>query len=153
MFDASGDFDVVASAKRVLVSGPFFDLDVEGTHNYVANGLVTHNSIYGWRGADIGNILDFECAFPGAEVIRLEQNYRSTGNILAAANAVIANNRDRKGKTLWSERDAGATLRFVLAADEADEAQRVVQFIHDLAIRPGAPRKLSECAVLYRIHA
>jgi DNA helicase-2/ATP-dependent DNA helicase PcrA len=110
-------------------------------------------SIYGWRNADITNILDFERAFPGAAVIRLEQNYRSTGNILAAANAVIENNRDRKGKTLWCEREAGAPLRFVLAADEADEAQRVVSFIHERALKPGAAGRLSDIAVLYRTHA
>src|SRR6185295_9939605 len=75
-------------------------------------------SIYGWRGADLANVLDFERAFPGAVTLRLEQNYRSTGNILAAANAVIANNLARKGKTLWCEREAGALLAFQLAADE-----------------------------------
>ncbi len=110
-------------------------------------------SIYRWRGADISNILEFERAFPGAAVIRLEQNYRSTGNILAAANAVIENNRERKGKRLWCEREAGASLRFVLAADESEEAQRVVQFIHERALAPGATGKLSQCAVLYRTHA
>jgi DNA helicase-2/ATP-dependent DNA helicase PcrA len=72
-------------------------------------------SIYRFRGADLSNVLDFEHAFPGAAVIRLEQNYRSTGTILKAANAVIANNRDRKGKTLWCDREDGARLRFVLA--------------------------------------
>lgn len=110
-------------------------------------------SIYGWRNADITNILDFERAFPGAAVIKLEQNYRSTGNILAAANAVIENNRDRKGKRLWSDRQEGASLRFVLAADESEEAQRIVQFIHDRALAPGASGRLSDCAVLYRTHA
>ncbi|TMQ73336.1 MAG: ATP-dependent DNA helicase PcrA [Candidatus Eisenbacteria bacterium] len=109
--------------------------------------------IFSWRGADLSNILDFERGFPGAAVIRLEQNYRSTGNILAAANAVIENNRERKGKRLWCEREGGARLRFVLAGDESEEAQRVVQFLHERALATGASRQLRECAVLYRTHA
>jgi DNA helicase-2/ATP-dependent DNA helicase PcrA len=107
-------------------------------------------SIYGWRGADLSNVLDFERAFPGAAVLRLEQNYRSTGNILAAANAVIAHNRARKGKTLWCEREAGARLRFALAADEADEARRVRRLLEE-RVRRG--RTLREAAVLYRTNA
>ena len=109
--------------------------------------------IFSWRGADLSNILDFERGFPGAAVIRLEQNYRSTGNILAAANAVIENNRERKGKRLWCEREGGARMRFVLAGDESEEAQRVVEFLHERALAPGASRQLRECAVLYRTHA
>ncbi|MEK7824025.1 MAG: UvrD-helicase domain-containing protein [Candidatus Eisenbacteria bacterium] len=107
-------------------------------------------SIYGWRGADLSNVLDFEQAFPGAAVIRLEQNYRSTANILHAANAVIAHNRDRKGKRLWCEREEGARLRFVLAADERDEARKVRAFLEARLRRGG---RLDECAVLYRTNA
>jgi len=107
-------------------------------------------SIYGWRGADLSNVLDFERAFPGATVLRLEQNYRSTGNILRAANAVIAHNRARKGKTLWCEREAGARLRFALAADESDEARRVRRFLEE-RVRRG--QRLDQAAVLYRTNA
>ncbi len=107
-------------------------------------------SIYGWRGADLSNVLDFEQAFPGATVLRLEQNYRSSGRILRAANAVIEHNRDRKGKTLWCERGPGAMLRFVLAGDEVDEARRVRAFLEDQR-RQG--RRLADCAVLYRTNA
>ncbi len=107
-------------------------------------------SIYGWRGADLANVLDFERGFPGAVTIRLEQNYRSTGNILKAANAVIANNQARKGKTLWCEREDGVPLRFALCADEAAEARRVRRHLESRA-RAGVP--LSECAVLYRTNA
>jgi DNA helicase-2/ATP-dependent DNA helicase PcrA len=107
-------------------------------------------SIYGWRGADLANVLDFERAFPGAQVIRLEQNYRSTRNILAAANAVIANNVARKGKTLWSEREPGPPLRFVLAADDAEEARQVRRFLER---QRGRGRRLADCAVLYRTNA
>jgi DNA helicase II / ATP-dependent DNA helicase PcrA len=107
-------------------------------------------SIYGWRGADLSNVLEFETAFPGAGLVRLEQNYRSTPNILEAANAVIANNRSRKGKTLWSDRPRGVPLRFVLAGDEVEEAKRVRAFIQS---QTGRGRRLSDVAVLYRTNA
>lgn len=83
-------------------------------------------SIYGWRGADIRNILDFEETFPGARVVRLERNYRSTSKILDAANAVIAENVNRKGKTLRTERDGGEPLTLVETFDENDEARWIV---------------------------
>jgi len=107
-------------------------------------------SIYGWRGADLTNVLDFERAFPGAITIRLEQNYRSTNTILKAANAVVANNQARKGKTLWSEREDGEPITFALCGDEADEARRVRRF---LEAQRGRGRALAQCAVLYRTNA
>jgi len=107
-------------------------------------------SIYGWRGADLANVLDFERAFPGAVTLRLEQNYRSTRNILDAANAVVAHNTARKGKTLWSEREAGAPIVFALAADETAEARRVR---HWLQRQQARGRRLADCAVLYRTNA
>jgi DNA helicase-2/ATP-dependent DNA helicase PcrA len=107
-------------------------------------------SIYGWRGADLSNVLEFETAFPGASVVRLEQNYRSTGNILAAANAVIAHNPSRKGKTLWCDREAGAPLHFVLAADDVDEARRIRAYLESRVARGG---RFDEAAVLYRTNA
>jgi DNA helicase-2/ATP-dependent DNA helicase PcrA len=107
-------------------------------------------SIYGWRGADLANVLDFERAFPGAVTVRLEQNYRSTRNILDAANAVIANNVARKGKTLWSTREAGAPVTFALTSDETAEARRVR---HWLQRQQARGRTLADCAVLYRTNA
>jgi DNA helicase-2/ATP-dependent DNA helicase PcrA len=107
-------------------------------------------SIYGWRGADLTNVLDFERAFPGAVTIRLEQNYRSTNNILRAANAVVEHNQARKGKTLWSEREDGELLVFSLCRDEADEARRIRRWIE---AQRGRGRPLAECAVLYRTNA
>jgi DNA helicase-2/ATP-dependent DNA helicase PcrA len=86
-------------------------------------------SIYGWRGAEPGNILDFERHFPGARVIKLEQNYRSTGNILAAANAVIRHNAKRKEKALWTQGAAGDPLSLVTCRDAEDEAKAVIERI------------------------
>ena len=107
-------------------------------------------SIYRFRGATIRNILEFEKDYPQARVIRLEQNYRSTGHILDAANAVIKNNRERKGKTLWTAKDPGDLLCLHVAPNENEEAQFVADKILD-AFEQGTP--WSDNAVLYRINA
>ena len=88
--------------------------------------------IYQWRGADITNILNFERDFPGAKVIKLEQNYRSTGNILAAAHSVIENNSKRKSKKLWTEADDGSKIVYHRADTEKDEAYYISQEIDRL---------------------
>ena len=108
-------------------------------------------SIYGWRGADIRNILEFEKDFPGATVIRLEQNYRSTEVILNAANIVISNNRSRKKKELWTDRRGGAPIDLYEAMDERDEANRICNRILEGA-RYG-DRRYDDYAILYRTHA
>jgi len=105
-------------------------------------------SIYGWRGADLGNILGFERDFPGTKVIKLEQNYRSTGNILAAANAVIKNNRQRKEKALWTADGAGPPIDYLCCADEEDEARTVVERIHAARFRENLTYR--DFAILYR---
>lgn len=107
-------------------------------------------SIYGWRGANIRNILDFEKDFPDTTVIKLEQNYRSTKKILEAANAVIHNNQTRKDKTLWTENDAGSILHIFKADNEYDECRFVAEKIQELE---KAGRKRNEMAVLYRTNA
>ncbi|HSJ14955.1 MAG TPA: UvrD-helicase domain-containing protein [Longimicrobiales bacterium] len=108
-------------------------------------------SIYGWRGADIRNILDFEKDFPDARTVRLEQNYRSTGRILDAANAVIALNLKRKGKTLRTDAGPGERLAIVEAADERDEADFIGSEIGTrLNEAPVTPR---DFVVLYRTNA
>ena len=107
-------------------------------------------SIYRFRGANIENILSFESQYAGCRTIRLEQNYRSTGHILDAANAVIANNTERKGKTLWTNAGAGDKLLLYTAQNEDDEAQFVASRI--LAWRGGGGN-FRDCAVLYRMNA
>lgn len=104
-------------------------------------------SIYGWRGADIRNILDFEKDFPDATVIKLEQNYRSTANILDAANQVIAHNEGRKEKALWTQADSGERITVYDALDERDEAAYIAGMVNRLGqegVRAG------NMAVLYR---
>src|SRR4029079_18717131 len=86
-------------------------------------------SIYSWRGADIQNILSFEKDFPRVKIIKLEQNYRSTKTILAAASAVVANNEMRKGKTLWTMNTQGERITYLQAADADEEAMFVAERI------------------------
>ena len=107
-------------------------------------------SIYGWRGADIRNILDFEKDYPDATVIKLEQNYRSSANILDAANQVIAHNAGRKEKALWTERGEGEPIRLFAAGDERDEAAWIADRIRQLN-RQGDT--YGNTAVLYRTNA
>ncbi|HUP44245.1 MAG TPA: UvrD-helicase domain-containing protein [Thermoanaerobaculia bacterium] len=106
-------------------------------------------SIYRFRGADINNILNFEKDFPGAEIIKLEQNYRSTGNILDAATGVVANNIARKGKRLYTESGSGDPVRIVTCSNEREEAQFVIEKITAQRSR----MKLSDFAVLFRTNA
>ncbi|MGZ4135369.1 MAG: UvrD-helicase domain-containing protein, partial [Tumebacillaceae bacterium] len=107
-------------------------------------------SIYAWRGADISNILNFEKDYPEAAVIKLEQNYRSVGNILRAANKVISNNFERKEKNLWSTKPEGEKLKLHKAYDEHSEAHFVIQQAMDHVKNGG---KYSDCAILYRTNA
>ncbi len=107
-------------------------------------------SIYAWRGADIRNILDFRKDYPNAKVVKLEQNYRSTATILAAANALIRNNPDRVHKELWSELGEGEAIDLYEARDEADEARGIVEQVR--SYRAGG-LSLRDMAVFYRVHA
>jgi len=107
-------------------------------------------SIYRWRGARVENLYRFQQDYPGTQVVRLEQNYRSTATILNAANAVIANNASRLGKTLWTDGPAGASIKLYGAFNERDEAEFVINRIQDHINQGG---KRSEAAVLYRSNA
>lgn len=120
-----------------------------GTNNVCVVGD-DDQSIYKFRGATIENILNFEKVFAGAKTIRLEQNYRSTANILNAANSVIKNNMGRKGKTLWTESGDGEKIHHYTAINEQDEASHIADIIGE-HLREGA--SLKDHAVLYRMNA
>ncbi len=107
-------------------------------------------SIYSWRGAEISNLLDFEKSFPGAKLVKLEQNYRSTGNILKAASTVIARNTQRIGKTLFTEHGEGDLLAFVASANQEDEGDRIARECSRLIQAEGVDP--NEIAVFYRGH-
>ena len=106
--------------------------------------------IYQWRGADIRNILGFEKDFKGTKVVKLEQNYRSTGNILDAAHSIISHNRGRKPKKLWTEQEPGNKIVYYRAEDERDEAYFVASEINRMK---SSDRKYSDFAILYRTNA
>jgi len=108
-------------------------------------------SIYGWRGADITNILNFDRDFKEAKVIKLEQNYRSTKNILGAASAVIKNNVDRKKKEIWSDQEDGNLIRLINVQNERDEILTIIDNINE--IKSDGKNNLSSIAILYRTNA
>ncbi|MEM7417112.1 MAG: UvrD-helicase domain-containing protein [Gemmatimonadota bacterium] len=126
---------------------------IAGSHTNLMVVGDDDQSIYGWRGADIRNILDFEDSFPAARTVRLERNYRSTQTILDAANHVIAENVNRKGKTLRTERVGGEPITLLESFDENDEARWIVDEI-EARMRGGTPGlTYSSVAVLYRTNA
>ena len=138
MVDEYQDTNAVQLRMVAMLAGEHRNLCVVGDDD---------QSIYGWRGADVSNILDFAEHFPGATVIRLEQNYRSTNKILRAANCVIARNQQRHDKNLWSDRGDGENLLSVVTDDEEGEARLVAELIQE---RKAEGRRYGDCAVLYR---
>ncbi len=122
---------------------------IAGGHKNICVVGDEDQSIYGWRGADIRNILDFEKDFPGAVVIRLEQNYRSTQNVLDAAGAVVAHNVERKGKNLWTEAAPGEPIGLFEAPDAESEAAFITDTIDEILMREPDQR----IAILYRTNA
>ncbi|MGH2912969.1 MAG: ATP-dependent helicase, partial [Solirubrobacteraceae bacterium] len=138
---------IVGGGRRAPTRGE--RVNIPGHRNLAVVGDDSQ-SIYGFRGADVSNILDFADDFPDARVVKLEQNYRSTQNILSAANAVIANNRGGIAKRLWSEKGAGSPIRVHGLEDEHAEARFVVGEIERL-VDEGASR--AEIAVFYRTNA
>jgi superfamily I DNA/RNA helicase len=142
MVDEYQDTNAAQYLLIKLLAGKYHNLCVVGDDD---------QSIYGWRGADVGNILDFEKDYKGCEVVKLEQNYRSTGNILQAANTVIKNNAKRKEKTLWTDSGAGRLIDLIVAGNDEEEAAAVVEKIQLERFK----KKLSygDFAVLYRANA
>lgn len=142
MVDEYQDTNSVQFELIRLLSGKYHNLCVVGDDD---------QSIYKFRGADITNILSFEETFPGAKVVKLEQNYRSTNNILEAANAVIANNAHRKEKHLWSENGEGKEVSFIHYETAYGEAEDVIDKIQT-SVRMGK-HQYQDCAILYRTNA
>ncbi|HEX4333407.1 MAG TPA: UvrD-helicase domain-containing protein [Usitatibacter sp.] len=151
MIGGDGELDIVENVKRLPGDRrKVYDIDVHPTHNFIAAGLVTHNSIYRFRGAEVGNMNEFVRDFGVKEVVKLEQNYRSQGHILDAANAIIAQNKARLGKNLWTSEGKGEELRVYAAANDEEEARFVVDEVKQLH-REGM--NLSDMALLYRSNA
>lgn len=123
-----------------------------GGHNVCAVGD-EDQSIYSWRGADIRNILEFEADFPEAKIVRLEENYRSTQNILGAASAVVGNNVRRKGKNLWTSRQGGAKVGYYEAPDGENEALFAADTINRYVRQAGENGETARAAVLYRTNS
>lgn len=142
--------DQVVSVTRENYAGFVYDLDIPKVHNYIANGIVVHNSIYGWRGADYRNVLRFSQDFPNAQVKLLEQNYRSTQTILDVAQAIIRKNPSRHAKQLWTENAQGVPITLFEAYDQDEEAAFVTDEITRLTRRDYRAR---EIAVFYRTNA
>ena len=122
---------------------------IAGKHRNLAVVGDPDQSIYKWRGADLRNIMDFETDFSDAQIVRLEQNYRSTEVILDAASAVIANNRNRKKKALWTDLKGGAKIRLFRGSDELEEAEYITRTVRKTL--EGDYSSLT--AVLYRTNA
>jgi DNA helicase-2/ATP-dependent DNA helicase PcrA len=140
-------YDIVVKKSFIKTNGEkVFDLDIENTHNYIANNIVTHNCIYTWRGASIKNLLHFEKDYAETKVIILEQNYRSTKNIIEAANNIIKKNVYRVPKILFTENVNGEEINICEAYDEQTEANFVAEKITELLKN----NKNEEIAILYR---
>jgi len=143
--------DRIKSVSVNKYRGKIYDLEIDKTHNYIANGIVVHNSIYSWRGADYRNINYLKRDYPEIKVINLEQNYRSTQNILDAANSVISKNSGHPILNLWTENAVGEKITLYTARSGFDEASFIVNKILELVTNKN--KKYSDMAVLYRTNA
>ena len=148
--DGKIETDEIVSITAESYEGDVYDLNVEHVNNFIANGIVLHNSIFGWRGANFSNIYRFRDRYPDAQVLRLETNYRSTPEILMLANASVANNRKQFPKNLQAVRPSrNSTPAMIPARDAEQQAAFVASRILELRDE-GVP--LDEIAVLYRSH-
>lgn len=141
----------IKSVDLIDYIGDVYDLDIKDVHNYEADGIIVHNSIYSWRGADFRNILNFERDNKKTTIIKLEQNYRSTKKILDAAHAVITKNQQRSDKKLWTAEPDGHAVQIVQVAHERAEGEAVVRRIKT-AVDINA-RSYKDFAILYRTNA
>lgn len=129
--------------------GYVYDIDTTTEHNYIAGGIVVHNCIYGFRNADLRNILEFEKDYKNAKIVKLERNYRSTQKILDRANKVIAHNTKQRKKTLWTDKTEGEEVIYHICEDNYDEAEYIANEIK----RQYPKRKYKDFTVLYRVNA
>lgn len=136
--------DEIISIETEDYSGKVFDLDISNLHNYCANNIVIHNSIYSFRGADFRNIVNFQKDYPNTKVFNLEQNYRSTQNILDAAHGIISKNKSHPILKLWTQKESGEKIEIVETGNETEEA---------LFILSKFTPPLSNHAILYRTNA
>jgi len=137
----------IRNIEKKEYTGEVYDFDVDKTHNYIVNSIPVHNCVYSWRGANIKNIIHFEKDYPGAKVVLLEENYRSTQNILSAANNVIQKNKMRVPKNLFTKQEGGEKISLCEAGDENGEASFVAEKIREL-IKKGS--SFQDIAVLFR---
>lgn len=147
IFNEDSSYEVITKVERKKINTKVYDLNINNTHNFIANGIITHNSVYSWRGADFKNIMRFEKDFENSKTILFEQNYRSTKTIISVANTVIAKNIMRKEKNLFTENEEGDQISLFIAGDEKEEAHfiaRTAKMLIDQGV------KASEIAVLYR---
>jgi DNA helicase-2/ATP-dependent DNA helicase PcrA len=142
LFTENG-YDIVSKISRIPVSKiNVFDLNIERTHNFIANGILTHNCIYSWRGANLKNILSFEKDYAETKIITLEENYRSTQNILEAANEIIKKNIFRPEKNLFTKNPVGEKISIFEANDENEEADFVATKILEILDEKTTPNPL-----------
>lgn len=143
--------DKVIAVEKEHYQGFVYDLDINTVHNYIASDIAVHNSIYGFRGANFKNILNFEKDYKDTVIIKLEQNYRSTKSILDAAHAVITKNVHRSDKKLWTEEASGLPVQILQAQNQNAEADMIIRRIE--AMVSAKRRKYSDYAILYRTNA
>ena len=141
--------DIIEKVEHKKYDGLVYDLSVPHLRQYIANGIVIHNSIYGWRGAKVENILHFPENFPGAKTVKLEQNYRSTNTILKAANSFISGNKRRHNKSLWSNNGEGPKIKLHQTETDSRESGFVADEIYRIMMRNSSVR-YKDIAVLYR---
>ncbi|MDD3224715.1 MAG: 3'-5' exonuclease [Clostridium sp.] len=143
--------DIVSSIEEEKYEGYVYDLSIPHLRQYICSDVVVHNCIYGWRGADIRNILDFEKDYRDAAVVKLEENYRSKANILNAANGVIKNNPHEHFKTLRTRSENGSKIKIYRSYSDTDEAQFVSSQISENI--KNQKRSYKDFAILYRTNA